>query len=723
MHYKSKRNCTEKSIHEIFSRAFVLAALLLEMAPSLAGMTVVITPDWHETDVQKMPMTVNILSGDELDATGMPDTLSLQYQVPGFVFRTNSVLGQPYLRGVGSSIVTAGAEASVATFKDGIYQPRASNAIQYLYDTERVEVSKGPQGVQLGRNVLGGAVSIISKDPEPFQGAYADVLYGSYNKIQLRGAINRPLTNPNLSLRIAGLVTKRDGYTENRFLGRDLNDEDLYAGRAKLRYKPSEDLDAIFSVEYSSEDSSRGLGNKLDPTIGVNGGILFGGTVPSDPRVVNQNVGGKVDINNHLYTARIKKKLQGAELLSLTGYQDSAMNLAVDLDSTEVDYSSNFAKETSTMISQELRLSSRQNDPLGWVTGIFIAREDAHQALDIRLPLFSVSNRPTGDVTTNSYAVFAQASYQFNELWKSTLGIRESRDKRKLDYKQTVDDPTGALGPAGTSSISLDDSKSWNALTPEFGVEYTPNDTTLIFGTISRGFKAGGYNTTAAQPSFDPEYLLAYELGIKTQPGGSFVKVNGSIFYYDYKDMQVLSLPASAPVGSFPIVDNAASATIKGLDVDILANPAGYLMLSLGLTLLDAQIDEFISVDGNNPTANPNRSGNPLPQAPKSSVNLGAEYSWLLGGGLLKSRLGYRYQSAIYFNAFKDDALRQDGYGLVDASVSFDSLKKSWYLEMFVRNLTDKLYAETILRQDPIVGTLRSWGAPRTFGIRVGYRM
>lgn len=697
--------------------------MLFGAGSSVAGLTIMITPEWHEIDVQKMPMMVNVLTAEDLDSTATADTLDLQYQVPGFVFKTNSVLGQPYLRGVGSDIISAGSDASVATFKDGIYQTRAANAIQNLYDVERVEVLKGPQGVHLGRNVVGGAVSVISKEPEFFPSAYGDILYGSFNKLQLRGAVNQPLANPDLTLRVAGFAKQRDGYSENQFLGRELDNEDYYAGRAKLRYKPSVDLDVVFSVEHSREDSSRGAAYKLDPTIGSSGGLSYGGTVPADPRVVNHNVEAAVDITTSLYSAKIKKRLASVNFLSTTGYQKTDGKLALDLDNTEVDYSANFPHEVSKAFTQEFRLSSAQDSAIDWIAGVFFMYEEAYQMLDVHLPLFNFRNRPVGEVDTISYAVFAQTSYQFNQRWQSTFGIRENYDRRQLDYRQTIEDPLGALGAAGTTVITMNDSKRWDAVTPEFGLEYTPSSNTLLYGNLSRGFKAGGYNTSALQSAFDPEYLWAYELGVKTQPGGSLMQVNSAIFFYDYKDMQVMTLPVGAPAGSLPSVVNAAEATIKGLDLDVISQVTDKLQLSLGVTLLDAKIDKFVSVDPNNPAVNADRSGNPLPQAPDSSINFGAERSWLSDTGTLKAQLGYRYQSDMYFNPFKDSAVKQEGYGLVNASLRFDSFKQRWYMDVFVKNLTDKLYAETIIRQDPLVGTVYSWGAPRTFGVRFGYKL
>lgn len=686
--------------------------------------TIVITPLWRSVDVQKLPITVDVLSGKELDASGVHNSIDLQYKVPGLVFKTNAVLGQPYIRGIGSDLISSGTDASVATFVDRVYQTRAIRSLQDFFDLDRVEVLKGPQGVHLGRNAVGGTVSIITRDPDPYLSGYADVLYGSFNKQQFRGAINTPIADSGLSIRLAGMRVKRDGYADNIFLGGDVDDEDFTAVRGKLRYAPSNDLDVVFSIERTDEDSTRALAPQPDPNQGVSGAIQSGGTVPGNPRKVTGNVDQFLDVNTTSYTAKIFRKFTPFELLSVTGYQDMDMDLLLDTDATEVDFSSIGVDEPTKAFTQEIRLTSATDLGLGWVAGVFFLHENANQALDTRLPLLGVQNLSRGEIGTDAYAGFGELSYRPDAQWRGTAGVRYSYEKRSIDFNQTISDPGGVLGPPGTVSIVQQDNDNWDAVTPEIGVEYTPSKNALYYAKASRGFKAGGYNTSAAQASFDPEFLWAYEVGIKSTTPDRRLRVNGSLFYYDYKDIQLLTPPENAVAGTFPLIINAANATIKGLDLDASIQATERLGLSLGMTLLDSQFDEFVSIDPNNPADDPDRSGNPLPQAPDVSLNVGANYSYFLprGGGLTLIG-GYRYQSSVFYNVYKDRATKQDGYGLVDASVTYESRKGHWYAELFGKNLTDELYKQNVIRQDPIFGVLRFWGAPRTVGLRLGYRL
>ncbi|HEB86922.1 MAG TPA: TonB-dependent receptor [Gammaproteobacteria bacterium] len=679
--------------------------------------TIVITPEGQPVDPQQTPKTVNYFSGQELDRSGINNTIDLQYKTPGFILKTNALLGQPYLRGVGSDIISAGAEASVATFVDGIYLPRAFDSIVDFYDLERVEVIKGPQGVYLGRNVVGGAVSIHTRDPQPYKTAYADILYGSYNKRQLRSAVNLPITGSTLVFRLAGTATRRDGYSQNIYLHEDADDENYYAMRGKLLYIPTENLRLLLTASHSSEDSSRAIAPQPDPHHGVNGGIALGGIVPENPRELTSNVSPNLNVQSNRYSARLNWKYEHFEFISTTAWVDTQGKLAMDLDGTNVNFSANYPKADSNAFMQELRLLSATQKNLSWITGLFLFNEEAEQMLDVRLPLNGVKSVPDGTVGTLSYATFGQLTWRFFPGWRSKVGIRYSHDRRKLDLVKTVSKSTG------TTITTQDAEKSWRALTPEFTLEYSPHSNKFYYITASRGYKAGGFNTSSIQPAFDSEYLWAYEAGIKSTLPKQHLLLDVALFYYDYDNMQLRTPPRNAPVGTYPIVINAAKSIIKGLDLEARFQPMWNLGFSLAATLLNAKFADFVSVDPNNPGDNPDRSGNPLPQAPDISLNLATDYSWLLNNGKLTFDAEYRYQSSVYFNIYTDPEVKQNSYGLVNMSLDFESRNGRWYANLYGRNLTNKLYAQTINRSDPLYGIKRYWGAPRTIGLRLGYRL
>jgi len=677
--------------------------------------TLIVTPDWRPADAQTVPKSIAAVSGAELDSAGIHHSIDLQYRVPGFVFRTNSVLGQPYLRGVGTEIISAGAESSVATFVDGAYMPRAYHSIVDFFDVERVEVIKGPQAVHLGRNVVGGAVSVHTRDPGDTAGGYTEITVGSYAERRLRAAADLPIPGTPVAFRVAGSRAVRDGYVDNVYLGVDENDEDHSAWRAKMRYAPGDALDVVVGVERQREDSSRALGSKPVVGVGINGGIANGGIVPSDPREVTENTAPRIDIASTRYSARVVWQPARFTLRSTTTYLSTAADLALDLDGTNADFAANYPSGRSRSVGQELRITSAADRPLDWTLGAFVLDEDGRQILDTRLPINGTRSYPDAQIDTESRAMFGEVGYQIGR-WRARAGARWNRDARRIDLVRTV------TSPAGSAITSQHEERSWRALTPELGVELAPRAGRLYYASVARGHKPGGFNTSSVQPPFDSERLDAIEAGLKIGLGGGRMRVNAAVFHYDYRDMQLDTPPSDAALGTFPIVINAAEASLTGLDIDVGIALRSGSFISIGAVMLDAVFDDFVSVDPNNPAVDPDRSGNRLPQAPRWSANARFEHAWTLGGGELALAVEYRRQSAMSFSLYADPALVQSGYGLLGASLTYAGGGGRWYADLHARNLTDTLYAETILRRDPASGTKRFWGAPRTAGLRVGYR-
>ncbi|HHJ13828.1 MAG TPA: TonB-dependent receptor [Gammaproteobacteria bacterium] len=680
--------------------------------------TIVISPEWREADPLSVPKTVNRLGSQRLDGSGTGSTVDLQYAAPGFVFKTNSVLGQPYLRGVGSDVITAGAEASVATFIDGVYQPRAFDSIVDFYDIDRVELIKGPQSVSLGRNVVGGAVSIHTRDPVFYPDSWGEVVTGTYNRRGVRGALNLPAPEAGLALRIAGNAMRRDGYSRNLFLGEDADNENSQAVRGKLLYRPHARLRLLFAADYREEASNRAIAPWVDPEQGVNGGILSGGTVPEDPRRITSNVRPDLNLESVRLSLHANGKGERQEWASTTAYLDTDVQLALDLDGTDADFAANFPFGKSRAFIQEFRLYRGGGEQPGWTLGAFFLRENARQALDIHLPLSGIESHPDGRVDTLSWSVFVQFERRLKPRWWLRGGLRHSRDRRRLDLRRT------RIAASAAEVEQQHEQSDWQATIPELSLSYVPSTDRLYYASVSRGYKAGGYNTSSIQPAFDPEYLWAWELGFKSRRHATRPGLRAALFYYDYRDMQLRTPPPDASEGSFPRVINAAESVIQGLDLEADYRPLPGLSLSLGTTLLDARFEEFVSVDPNNPDRDPDRSGDPLPQAPALSLNLGLDYRWRTArGGGFALRMGYRYQSAVYFNIYKDRSVREKAYGILDAGLEYQSPGRRWYARLHGGNLTNELYAQTIIRNDPLIGVKRFWGAPRTWTLSLGYRL
>lgn len=691
------------------------AATAAEPDPRLP--VIIVTPEWRPVDLQRVPKTINQLSARALDAAGIDDTIDLQNAVPGFSFKTNSVLGQPYLRGVGSDFISAGAESSVATFIDGVYLPRAFDSIVDLFDVDRVEVIKGPQSVHLGRNVVGGAVSVHTADPGGDADSYVDVTLGEYRQRRVRAASELAPVGGRVAVRVAGAAARRDGYTHNVLHGAQENGEDFYALRAKLKYEPNERIGVLVAAERHSEDSTRATGTKPIPGLGVNGGIALGGYVPAAPREIAEDVQPFILVDGERHSARITWAHGAFDLLASTAFVSTDVALQLDLDSTDAAFASNHPSGTSRAWLQELRLTAPAGRALSWTAGTFLLDERANQTLDVRLPQTATRTVTDSDVDTRSYALFGDVGYRFNERWRGRIGVRYTMDARELDLTRTVTSPTS---PA---LLRQTEHGRWSGTTPELGIEYAANAARLWYGSIARGYKAGGFNTSTIQAAFAPEFLLAYEAGVKTELAKGRARLNAALFHYDYDDLQLNTPPREAPVGTFPRVINAARASVRGADLDVTVRPGGgNLTLALGATLLDARFEDFVSLDPNNPSDDPNRAGKRMPQAPDVTANVRASYRWPFAAGALTLTGEYRRQSDVWFSIYEDPALREPGVGLVSASLRFEHVQGRWYGELVGRNLTDELYASTRLRNDPLGGTKVLYAAPRMLAVTAGYR-
>jgi iron complex outermembrane receptor protein len=699
-----------------------LSFLVLVVPAAQAELSIVVTAKPRSLDEMGGASTTQSISGQQLHAAGVMDTPGLQAEVPGLVARSSGGMGDFYLRGIGG-ITSATSDPGIPLFVDGVYLTHPTQSLFQLYDIDHVDVTKGPQNTCLGRNGLAGAININTQDPLPDPHAYADVFYGTTDTRQFRGAVNLPFSDKDWSFRLAGTGIAHDGFSRNVFLNKDVDTLNTYAWRGKLRYHPSNKLDVIFNAAQSKERDSQGLAAQPNSTIGVDGGILLGGTVPDDPRKVTDNVDDHKHVNNSLYSAKAIWRVGDIEIKSLTAFQSTNFDMGHDLDGTQVDFSSNFPTTEAHAFSQEIRASSPQDQVLAWTVGSYVLHRSAAERQDVRFPLASFQTLSESNVTHSSYAVFGDLAYLFSPAWRARAGLRYSHDRSSIDLTETITDPVGTLGSAGTQTARFQDQQSWGVFTPELALSFRPDVDTLCYASVSRGYKSGGYNDYAIQPSFAPEYLWAYEAGIKAALTRQ-LSINAALFYYDYTNIQLSTLPPNAPAGTLPLIGNAPSATVRGAEVQASYRAQWNLGFSLGATFLDARFRKFVSVDPNNPTDDSNRAGDPLPLAPHASLVLASDYLCRLERhGDLKLHVSYRYQSEVYFNPYSDPAVRQGAYSLLGTTLTYSGHRDDWYAELYGDNLTNRLYAQNFIRLDPVIATTRLWGSPRTVGVRLGYRL
>jgi len=420
-----------------------------------------------------------------------------------------------------------------------------------------------------------------------------------------------------------------------------------------------------------------------------------------------------------------------ATLTSITAYTDNKDGpWQQDFDETEIlginqgnhsgpsldePFGKGLLLETETL-SQELVLASQNNDTLEWLAGVYYLDDRPSWLTGIDIPQFSLPFSQNASTTNvNAYAAFAHFSYALTEKLRVNGGLRYSDETKKITSSNFV---SGILTSGPTVRQN-----GWNALTPKLGLDYFPNEDVMIYLSVTEGFKSGAFNTGGVDSSVEPEYITAYEVGVKSTWLEGRLRMNASAFQYDYKDLQV-STPEEVDGKIVGVLNNAAKADIKGLEIEISVLPVEDLHIDVGLAFLDATYKEFVTFlpDGSVRDA----SGSTLPQAPKFTANVGIEYTNRMDklDGDVRLRLDYYHSGKKFFDQYENPFVNQEAYDLLNARVSFTSQDRKWQVSVFGKNLTDELVITRGL-YIPVLFGINGYQAdlapPRTYGVEFGY--
>jgi iron complex outermembrane receptor protein len=734
---------------------------------------VVVTAEKRSSTIQDTPLSIAAFSGAELEAAGIASTDGLSNLTPGLVVQ-KEVIGKVVIRGVGTENFSVGSDPGVAIHQDGVYLARSSVAVFDFFDTERVEVLRGPQGTLYGRNATGGVINIISRKPEAEAGGYAKVDVGNYSKLRFEGALNAPF-GETAAGRLSVLWAQRDGYTENKFSNAaargidELDDQDLWAIRGQVSFNPTDNFSGLLQVDVSRDDSNP-TAFKYFTAAGGDPNVYWQG--PGDKRLPDlrevsqgyeQNIVGsnrRVPSIGRAHTDAANLKLTwdlgGMTLMSQTAYRKTIFSWLNDGDGLDTFFVTYFQDDDSKQLTQELQLSSNGDGKLQWIVGGFYLKEDGKTfsglafnglAAALGFPPGSIEGiLIDGESNTTSYSAFAQGTYSLTDSTRVTAGVRYTRDDKDGDMfyllSNLVFTPQFVGYPAGkTWADVLQD--SWSATTPKFGIDHDFTDDVMGYVSATRGFKSGGFNLIGRQAPYEPEYLWAYEAGLKTRFADGRATANIGVFQYNYKDMQVGKI-----VNASDVLTNAGESTIRGLELELRAALGGGVELNAGLAYLDAQFDEFLTED---PAVNRapaalgqyaggcekratalgpqgvSLAGCDLRRSPPLSGNIGLGWTGSLAGGEVSLRGDYSYKDKQYFTQFNREAVSQPAYGLLSLRAGWRSADDKWAVTAYVDNVADEDYYLTVLESGiaPSPGLVPQavMGAPRTFGVsvRVGF--
>jgi iron complex outermembrane recepter protein len=724
-----------------------VAAQSISANESASGDDIIVTAQRRSESLQQVPISITAISGDTLNKAGIQDTENLATLTPGLLVQ-RSVVGKISIRGVGNENYTIAGDPGVAVHSDGVYVARAAAGLFDLFDIERIEVLRGPQGTLYGRNATGGVINVLPNRPtNKFEGRAAGEV-SNYNGYRLDGMINAPLGEA-AAIRIAGMRNSRDGFTLNvnpsaraRGLGR-LDSKDVWAVRGQIGTTGSSPLEARLNVEYLNDDSNLPAYKYLNRPTALPTADFGGGAQAFDPRflrVVNQayelaipgttrGVGTDADIFKSTQLGvglHLKYDFGGVTASSITGYRKTKFNWLNDGDGSDVFYVNYIQQDDSEQFSQELQLTGG-GDKLEWLLGGYYFNEKGSSF--IALPFTFGANLPfyiriDGTAKTDAIAGFGELRWSPTDRLKVTIGARYSNENRKAAYRYEIN-----FGPPVTV-VNQDLSADFNAFTPRLVVNYEAADDINVYASATRGFKSGGFNLLAIQPGFAPEKVWTYEAGLKTQFADRKVTLNANVFYAKYDDIQVGQI-----VNLSSVLTNAAKATLKGFEAEFSARPGKAFELGATFAYLDAKYDNFCTGDPTRPTApisagctaaNPIQlAGNRFPRAPEVTITGTAAYAIPINPGELTLRADLRYQSKTFFTQFNRPEISQDGYTLVNARLTYTSEDGRYSFGGFVNNLFDKTYFTEVLESgafNPQLVAQAYVAPPRTYGVTAAFK-
>lgn len=698
---------------------------------------IVVTAQKRAQNLQDVPVSVTAFSDTAIREAGFTNSLSIGDQVPNLEIKTFGGVPNIFIRGVGNNDFNASSIGPISIYRDDVVVASTGSQIFSLFDLERIEVVRGPQGTLFGKNTTGGAIQFFSKLPgDEFEGN-ARFGYGRFDLFEAEAAASLPL-GEGLSLRIAGIVRRRDGEKTNLFTGEDAINVDEAAARAILRWHPSADTDVRFSIG-GGRDRSDYLENK--PVGTIDGADLFGYTdpYPNNANLLNFNGPSRNHSDNLFINLNITHSIGNLTFKSITGYDKSDVDNRVDVDGGPFRIDEITFLTDAEQITQEFQLAY-DSGPLNAIGGLFYFQEnlDADSNADLlgelsfadgALPLITRATRKN-----KAYAIFGQATYAVAPAFRVTLGGRYTIDKVRATHRADLvpgffdaDIPDGAAVPLVPFARMKDTFKSFSW---RVSADYNLTDDVLAYASIDKGFKAGGFNigiitSVAERTQVDPEYLTSYEIGIKSTLFDRRLRLNVSAFYYDYTDLQVLSVnrQAGSTVPTLGL-DNAADAEIKGIELEATALPTDWLDLGLNLGILDAKYKNYLSGAIDPETGEPRDfSGNRLPGAPKFTLSTFAQVTIPVGNFETRWRAEYNYTGKKYYNNAQSDLISSgEGYGLLNLRATLADPAKGWELAAWAKNVTGKAYIVDATDTSGFGFVPRYYGERATYGVELSLR-
>lgn len=650
------------------------------------------------------------------------------------------------IRGVGQNDFGDHHEGPTAIYIDEAYIGALGATGFQLFDIERVEVLRGPQGTLFGRNATGGLVHYLSVKPDSEFDAYADLTIGEYNQQRFEAAVGGGLSD-RINARLSLLSNQNDGFLENR-IGPDVHETDALAVRLQFDFDVSENVNLWLKL-HSAEDNNPDVGG-FTQRASIPGPDGLGDFLPSnvnadwfglgscagcdalgyrdddgDPWAGDFDQPGKFKRDGNGGTLRFTANYPAFTLTAITDWSTLDKSYGEDSDGSPNPLYFYETTQDSTQWSQELRMHGDRND-FNWTAGVYFLGIDGDYSSRFASPLFDADQLNRFDLETNSWAVFGQVEYDLNANWRLIAGLRWTDDDKDYTFSPQctgtgcvgffVFPGSGAVSDIGGFSsatvgplASLDEDDWAGKLRLEWH-----HESLLVYGGISRGFKAGGFNAPVdalllpAEMVYDSETLTNYEVGFKTTFRDNSILLNGAAFYYDYDDKQTFTFSGLTS----SLLNRPSEAS--GIELELVARPAQGWDVVLGLATLDATVDDV-------PLPSGDSAQQKAAQAPDLTINGVIRKSWPISAGTVSVGVDGAYVAEQYFNTINHRTSRSESYTLLNIELGFAAPDNRWSGGIFVNNLTDE---DAITYAIDVSGSgysLQSHVPPRWAGVRFRY--
>ncbi len=709
--------------------------------------TIEVTARRREESIEKIPVAVSAFSAEDLADIGADNIDGLQGTVPNLNIvqgRGSSSAVNVFIRGIGQPDALQTFDPGVGMYVDDVYYSRIQGALISLFDVDHVEVLRGPQGTLYGKNSTGGAIKIVTREPSQTLTGSAEALIGDYGRAEGRFYLSGGFSE-TWSASIAGAVIGNDGYVSDPLSGREFNDDDTRALRAKLQFKPGEDFSAVLALDYTRQDAALTLGQPTAPLIQTD---LVLGPVVLLPAPIGEydfhsrtsfGPGHGQDLTHKGASLHLDWQLSEAwKFKSISAYRWLDSDSFIDIDASQFELGDVFVGFKQKQGSQEFQFQFDNGDNLQAVMGLYWLRErvPSHQEA-YASDLFALAGLPIDflrtiddDLTTTSYAAFAHANWQFGSGWSLSGGLRWTHETK--DYDRSTSTFWGSPFEVLDETVAFAGRESWTAWTPSISLQKQLTEQTMAYVSANRGFKSGGFNGRAnsapevASAVFDPEFVWTYELGLKMRSADSRLQANLAVFHSDYKDFQarvseVLNPESETPTFAFPVL-NAAKLKMDGFEFEGAALLGEGTRISGQISYLDARYDQFVDP---RVQIDPNlaRLHDHVPFSPEWSARLALAQTFSFASGAALTVGGdLSYRDETWLSVDNRPGLMQPSYTLVGLFGVFDSADNHWQVRAGVRNLTDEVY-RTDGQEFSSVGNIQTvyYGLPRNYYLSVRY--